>query len=44
MNVIARFLAASVLAVIAQVALAQGLPAKFDPARDAAADVGKSVV
>jgi len=39
MNVVPKFLAAIVLSVIAQVALAQGLPARFDPARDAAADV-----
>jgi thiol:disulfide interchange protein len=39
MKALPRFLAAALLSVIAHCALAQGLPVKFDPARDAAADV-----
>lgn len=39
MKAILKFLAAALLVLLSQSALAQNLPAKFDPARDAAADV-----
>jgi thiol:disulfide interchange protein len=43
MNVLKNVVTAAVCGFVAVGALAQGLPAKFDPARDAAADVAAAV-